>query len=145
MPKLILYYNYLKSASPSYFANYMNCIITREGVGKIGNTYGFIPAAVMQKELLADILSKIEDADRMAQYPRNYRRRNSTIEKEQNKLYVGQSDLYSKNKSNLFSWTYIISIIFKIFSFFSLLQSLIALNISLSNAIELFSYCSDKR
>ena len=68
MPKLILRCNYLKNAPPSHLANYMNYISTREGVEKIDNTYGLLPATVKQKELIADILSKIEDADRMHEY-----------------------------------------------------------------------------
>ena len=68
MPKLILRCNYLKHAPPSHLANYMNYISTREGVEKIDNTCGLLPATVKQKELIADILSKIEDADRMHEY-----------------------------------------------------------------------------
>lgn len=68
MPKLILRCNYLKNAPPSHLANYMNYISTREGVEKIDNTCGLLPATVKQKELIADILSKIEDADRMHEY-----------------------------------------------------------------------------
>ena len=68
MPKLILRCNYLKNAPPSHLANYMNYISTREGVEKIDNTYGLLPATVKQKELIADILSKIEDVDRMHEY-----------------------------------------------------------------------------
>lgn len=65
MPKLILRCNYLKNAPPSHLTNYMNYISTREGVEKIDNTCGLLPATVKQKELIADILSKIEDADRI--------------------------------------------------------------------------------
>lgn len=68
MPKLILRCNYLKNAPPSHLSNYMNYISTREGVEKIDNTCGLLPATVKQKELIADILSKIEDADRMHEY-----------------------------------------------------------------------------
>ena len=68
MPKLILRCNYLKNAPPSHLSNYMNYISTREGVEKIDNTGGLLPATVKQKELIADILSKIEDADRMHEY-----------------------------------------------------------------------------
>ena len=68
MPKLILRCNYLKNAPPSHLANYMNYISTREGVEKIDNTCGLLPATVKQKELIADILSKIEDADRIHEY-----------------------------------------------------------------------------
>ncbi|MFQ9532354.1 MAG: hypothetical protein ACLR1H_15620 [Roseburia intestinalis] len=46
----------------------MNYISTREGVEKIDNTCGLLPVTVKQKELIADILSKIEDADRMHEY-----------------------------------------------------------------------------
>lgn len=68
MPKLILRCNYLKNVPPSHLANYMNYISTREGVEKIDNTFGLLSATVKQKELIADILSKIEDADRMHEY-----------------------------------------------------------------------------
>ena len=68
MPKLILRCNYLKNAPPSHLANYMNYISTREGVEKIDNTCSLLPATVKQKDLIADILSKIEDADRMHEY-----------------------------------------------------------------------------
>ena len=68
MPKLILRCNYLKNAPPSHLANYMNYISTREGVEKIDNTFGLLPATAKQKELIEDILSKIEDADRMHEY-----------------------------------------------------------------------------
>ena len=40
----------------------------------------------------------------MVQYPRSYQRDKWIIEKEQNKSHAGQSDLYLKNKSNLFLW-----------------------------------------
>ena len=54
MPKLILRCNYLKNAPPSHLANYMNYISTRDGVEKIDNTCGLLPATVKQKELIAD-------------------------------------------------------------------------------------------
>ena len=38
----------------------MNYISTREGVEKIDNTCGLLPATVKQKELIADILSNIQ-------------------------------------------------------------------------------------
>lgn len=57
-----------QNAPPSHLANYMNYISTREGVEKIDNTCGLLPVTVKQKELIADILSKIEDADRMHEY-----------------------------------------------------------------------------
>lgn len=68
MPKLILRCNYLKNAPPSHLANYINYISTREGVEKVSSTTAALPATVKQKELIADILSKIEDADRMHEY-----------------------------------------------------------------------------
>jgi hypothetical protein len=46
----------------------MNYISTREGVEKIDNTCVLLPVTLKQKELIADILSKIEDADRMHEY-----------------------------------------------------------------------------
>ena len=52
MPKLILRCNYLKNAPPSHLANYMNYISTREGVEKIDNTCGLLPATVKQKCIL---------------------------------------------------------------------------------------------
>ena len=68
MPKLILRCDYLKNAPPSHLANYMNYISTREGVEKVDSTPALLPATVKQKELIADILSKIEDAGRMHEY-----------------------------------------------------------------------------
>jgi hypothetical protein len=65
MPKLILRCNYLKNAIPSHLANYMNYVSTRECVEKIDNICGLFPTMVKQKEVIADILSKIKDADRM--------------------------------------------------------------------------------
>lgn len=68
MPRLILRCNYLKNAPPSHLANYMNYIGTREGVEKVDSTMSLLPVTVKQKELIADILSKIPDADRMHEY-----------------------------------------------------------------------------
>ena len=68
MPKLILRCNYLKNAPPEHLANYMNYISTREGVEKVDSTTALLPATEKQKELIADILSKIEDAGRMHEY-----------------------------------------------------------------------------
>ena len=68
MPKLILRCNYLKNAPPSHLSNYMNYIGTREGVEKVDSTMSLLPATIKQKELIADILSKIPDADRMHEY-----------------------------------------------------------------------------
>ncbi len=68
MPKLILRCNYLKNAPPSHLENYINYISTREGVEKADSTTGLLPATARQKELIADILSKIPDADRMHEY-----------------------------------------------------------------------------
>lgn len=65
MPKLILRCNYLKKATPSHLMNYINYISTREGVEKVGSTTALLPATVKQKELIADILSKLEDANKM--------------------------------------------------------------------------------
>ncbi|MCD7835632.1 MAG: relaxase MobL [Lachnospiraceae bacterium] len=68
MPKLILRCNYLKNAPPSHLANYMNYISTREGVEKVTDTTAQLPATVKQKELIQDILNRIEDAKRMHEY-----------------------------------------------------------------------------
>ena len=68
MPKIILRCNYLKNAPPSHLANYMNYISTRKGVEKVDSTTALLPATEKQKELIADILSKIEDAGRMHEY-----------------------------------------------------------------------------
>ena len=68
MPKLILRCNYLKNAPPSHLANYINYVATREGVEKVGSSTALLPATEKQKELIADILSKIEDANRMHEY-----------------------------------------------------------------------------
>lgn len=68
MSKLILRCNYLKNALPSHLSNYIHYISTREGVEKVDNTTALLPATVKQKELIADILSKIEDASKMHEY-----------------------------------------------------------------------------
>lgn len=68
MPKIILRCNYLKTAPPSHLANHMNYISTREGVEKVDSTTALLPATEKQKELITDILSKIEDAGRMHEY-----------------------------------------------------------------------------
>lgn len=68
MPKLILRCNYLKNAPPAHLANYVNYIGTRDGVEKVSGTAALLPATVKQKELISDILSKIEDANQMHEY-----------------------------------------------------------------------------
>lgn len=68
MPKLILRCNYLKNSPPAHLANYINYIGTRDGVEKVGSTTALLPATVKQKELIADILTKVPDAKRMHEY-----------------------------------------------------------------------------
>lgn len=68
MPKLILRCNYLKNSPSAHLANYINYIGTRDGVEKVGSTTALLPATVKQKELIADILTKIPDAKRMHEY-----------------------------------------------------------------------------
>ena len=68
MPKLILRCNYLKNSPPAHLANYINYIGTREGVEKVASTTSSLPATDRQKSLIADILSKIPDANRMHEY-----------------------------------------------------------------------------
>ena len=68
MAKMIFRCNYLKNAPSSHLANYMNYISTREGVEKVDSTTALLPVTVKQKELIADILLKIEDANRMHEY-----------------------------------------------------------------------------
>ena len=68
MPKLILRCNYLKNSPPAHLANYINYIGTRDGVEKVGSTTVLLPATAKQKELIADILTKIPDAKRMHEY-----------------------------------------------------------------------------
>ena len=48
--------------------------------------------------------SNFRNKQSVVQYPRSYQRDKWIIEKEQNKSYAGQLDLYLKNKSNLFLW-----------------------------------------
>ena len=62
MAKRVQKSGYIKSGKAG---GYMRYIATREGVEKIDNTFGLLPATVKQKELIADILSKIEDAERL--------------------------------------------------------------------------------
>ena len=68
MPKLILRCNYLKNSPPAHLANYINYIGTRDGVEKVSSTTVLLPATVKQRELIADILTKIPDAKRMHEY-----------------------------------------------------------------------------
>ena len=68
MPKLILRCNYLKNSPPAHLANYINYIGTREGVEKVSSTTSSLPATDRQKNLIADILAKIPDANRMHEY-----------------------------------------------------------------------------
>lgn len=68
MAKLILRCNYLKNVPPEHLHNLIQYIGTREGVEKVADTNAFLPATVKQKELIQDIISKIEDADRMHEY-----------------------------------------------------------------------------
>lgn len=68
MPKLILRCNYLKNSPPAHLANYINYIGTRDGVEKVSSTTVLLPATAKQKELIADILTKIPDAKRMHEY-----------------------------------------------------------------------------
>ena len=68
MSKLILRCNYLKNSPPAHLANYINYIGTRDGVEKVGSTTALLPATAKQKELIADILTKIPDAKRMHEY-----------------------------------------------------------------------------
>lgn len=65
MPKLILRCNYLKNAPPSHLQNFVQYIGTREGVEKVSDTTALLPATAKQKELIQDILNRIEDADRI--------------------------------------------------------------------------------
>ena len=68
MSKLILRCNYLKNSPPAHLANYINYIGTRDGVEKVSNTTALLPATTKQKELIADILTKVPDAKRMHEY-----------------------------------------------------------------------------
>ena len=68
MPKLILRCNYLKNSPPAHLANYINYIGTREGVEKVSSTTSSLPATDRQKSLIADILAKIPDVNRMHEY-----------------------------------------------------------------------------
>lgn len=68
MPKLILRCNYLKNSPLAHLANYINYIGTRDGVEKVSSTTALLPATVKQKELIADILTKVPDAKRMHEY-----------------------------------------------------------------------------
>lgn len=68
MPKLILRCNYLKNAHPSHLQNFVQYIGTREGVEKVSDTTALLPSTAKQKEMIQDILNRIEDADRMHEY-----------------------------------------------------------------------------
>lgn len=68
MSKLILRCNYLKNAPSAYLGNYIQYIGTREGVEKVSDTTSQLLATVKQKDLIKDILNRIEDANRMHEY-----------------------------------------------------------------------------
>lgn len=68
MSKLILRCNYLKNAPHAHLVNYIQYIGTREGVEKVSDTTAQFPATAKQKDMIKDILNRIEDADRMHEY-----------------------------------------------------------------------------
>ena len=56
MPKIIFTSRYLRDAPPEQLGNYVKYIGTREGVEKIDESKGHLPATAAQKKLIATLL-----------------------------------------------------------------------------------------
>ena len=54
MPKIIFTSRYLRDAPPEQLGNYVKYIGTREGVEKIDESKGHLPATAAQKNLIAE-------------------------------------------------------------------------------------------
>ena len=100
MSKLILRCNYLKNSPPAHLANYINYIGTRDGVEKVSNTTALLPATTKQKELIADILTKVPDAKRMHEH-HDYEQRPSRENASEfiNQALENNLDIIAKKKN----------------------------------------------
>jgi hypothetical protein len=67
MPRLILKCRYLKNA-PKHLANFIEYAATREGVEKVPDNTGLLPATKKQQRLIAEIISKLPDTAGLFEY-----------------------------------------------------------------------------
>ena len=68
MPKIIFTSRYLRDAPPEQLGNYVKYIVTREGVEKIDESKGHLPATAGQKKLIAQLLCDLPKASAMLEY-----------------------------------------------------------------------------
>ena len=68
MPKIIFTSRYLRDAPPEQLGNYVKYIGTREGVEKIDESKGHLPATAGQKKLIAQLLRDMPKAKEMLEY-----------------------------------------------------------------------------
>ena len=68
MPKIIFTSRYLRDAPPEQLGNYVKYIGTREGVEKIDESKGHLPATSGQKKLIAQLLCDLPKASAMLEY-----------------------------------------------------------------------------
>jgi hypothetical protein len=67
MPRLIFKCRYLKNA-PKHLANFIEYAATREGVEKVPDSTGLLPATKKQQRLIAEIISKLPDTAGLFEY-----------------------------------------------------------------------------
>ncbi|MVB09665.1 MobL relaxases [Caprobacter fermentans] len=67
MPRIIFKCRYLKNAA-AHAENLVTYVATREGVEKIPRNWRSLPATEKQKQLIADILARFPDSDRLFEY-----------------------------------------------------------------------------
>ncbi|OPX92223.1 MobP3 family relaxase [Pelotomaculum sp. PtaB.Bin117] len=67
MPRLIFKCRYLKNA-PEHLANFIEYAATREGVEKVPDSTGLLPATKKQQRLIAEIISKLPDTAGLFEY-----------------------------------------------------------------------------
>ncbi|MGX8710373.1 MAG: MobP3 family relaxase [bacterium] len=67
MPRIIFKCRYLKNAA-AHAENLVTYVATREGVEKIPQNRRSLPATGKQKQLIADILARFSDSDRLFEY-----------------------------------------------------------------------------
>ena len=68
MPKIIFTSRYLRDAPPEQLGNYVKYIGTREGVEKIDESKGHLPATAAQKKLIAQLLRDLPKVRAMLEY-----------------------------------------------------------------------------
>ena len=100
MPRIIFKCRYLKNAS-EHLNNFVEYVATREGVEKVPDTHGLLPATKKQQELVVDILQKIPDTADLFEYEdylKNQTRENAsefiTVALEQNMDLLGKRENY---------------------------------------------------